>query len=279
MSRTLHDSFAKDWMREFLNDFGTVETEYPISGEVRHIDVYFEPDRAALPAPMGLLGRMIEAPCLIEPFRNAVPINEIGNCKTKSVILGHNLVRQAKKAKRQFRYTDRPFLWIISPTLSPAIAQGFGGHQTRHWGAGIYFLPRHERTALIAIHQLPVTLDTLWLRLLGRDTVQKNAINELMALPASHPYRSSTLKHITVLQKTLTARHNLTKDLQVVIMNLAITYEQIEAEIIEKGMAKGIEQGIEQTKQTIARNMLQEGMEPAIVARLIGLTINQLPVL
>jgi hypothetical protein len=62
-------------------------------------------------------------------------------------------------------------------------------------------LPRHDRSALIAIHRLPVTLDTLWLRLLGRDNVQKKAIKELMALPQNQPYRASTLRHIAVLQK------------------------------------------------------------------------------
>jgi hypothetical protein len=44
MSRTLHDEFAKDWMKEFLSDFGTVETEFAISGEVRSVDVYFQPN-------------------------------------------------------------------------------------------------------------------------------------------------------------------------------------------------------------------------------------------
>jgi hypothetical protein len=27
MSRTLHDEFARDWMKEFLSDFGAVEKE------------------------------------------------------------------------------------------------------------------------------------------------------------------------------------------------------------------------------------------------------------
>jgi hypothetical protein len=48
MPRNIHDSFAKDWMREFLTDFGTVETEYEISSEVRHVDVYFDPNPALL---------------------------------------------------------------------------------------------------------------------------------------------------------------------------------------------------------------------------------------
>jgi predicted transposase/invertase (TIGR01784 family) len=102
-----------------------------------------------------------------------------------------------------------------------------------------------------------------------------------MVLPKQHPYRSTTLRHIAVLQKNLMARQNISRDLQQVIMTLSITYEQIEAEIIQKGLAQGIEQGIEQgreeTQRAIALKMLQEGMSRELVARLTGLPIDQLP--
>ncbi len=31
-------------MKEFLSDFGTVETEFEISSEIRSVDVYFQPN-------------------------------------------------------------------------------------------------------------------------------------------------------------------------------------------------------------------------------------------
>jgi hypothetical protein len=203
MSRTLHDEFAKDWMKEFLSDFGKVEIEFSISGEVRHVDVYFEPVPDGRFAPMmdsrpeaiGQLGRMIAAPCLIEPFRNAVPGVEICNCRSKSTILGMNLVRRAELQKQRFRFDDRPFLWIISPTLSKRMQKKYGMSQNAAWGEGIYFLPEGDRAAVIAVHQLPETSETLWLRLLGRDQVQKRAIVELLSLPKNHPYREMSLRH------------------------------------------------------------------------------------
>jgi hypothetical protein len=277
MPRTLHDEFARDYLQEFLSDFGTVTTEYVISSEVRRVDVYFEPDRTALPAPMGLLGRMIEMPCLIEPFRNAVPVVEIGNCKAKSVGLGIRLIREAKSDGKIFHYGSRPFLWLISPTISQDIYRGFSGIETPEWGPGVFILPEHERTGLIAIHRLPVTLDSLWLRLLGRDNVQKKAVRELMALPQNHPYRASTLRHIAVLQKNLKARQNITNDLQEVIMALSITYEQIEAEILERGEARGRKEGSQERARSIALEMLREGIDPTMVARITQLPIDQLP--
>jgi predicted transposase/invertase (TIGR01784 family) len=158
-----------------------------------------------------------------------------------------------------------------------AMQQGARAIDHPDWEQGIYFLSDQDRAAIIAIHQLPVTLDTLWLRLLGRGAVQKRAIDELLALPKHHPYRSTTLRHITVLQKNLKARQNLTRDLQEVIMTLSITYEQIEAEIIEKGLQQGREEGRGETQQAIALRMLQEGMNRETVARLTGLPIAQLP--
>ncbi len=281
MSRTLHDSFAKDWMKEFLSDFGTVQIEYQIAAAVRSIDVYFEPNPAALPAPMGILGRMIAAPCLIEPFRNPIPIAEISNCNcnSKSTLLGHELVRQANLEKRDFRFEQRPFLWMISPTLSAFVYQGFCAHEQPQWGQGIYFLPDHNRSAIIAVHQLPATLDTLWLRLLGRGRVQKRAIQELMALPKNHPYRQSTLRHIAVLQKNLEARENLTKDLRGVIMTLSITYEQLEAEILQQGRQEGRQ---EQTLSLILRQLQRRcGGEVSETCRshLSTLSLDQLELL
>lgn len=40
-----------------------------------------------------------------------------------------------------------------------------------------------DRCGFIAVHQLPKTPETLWLRLLGKGNVQQQAIQEVMALP------------------------------------------------------------------------------------------------
>jgi hypothetical protein len=277
MSRTLHDEFAKDWMKEFLSDFGKVETEFEISSEIRSVDVYFQPDRELLnvsvvynqPEFIGRLASLITEPCLIEPFRNAIPAVELCNCRAKSAILGKSLMRQFQKEKCRFHFDDRPFLWMISPTLSKRTQKRYCMHSSEDWGEGIYFLPEGDRAAVIAVHQLPETIETLWLRLLGRDNVQKRAVAELMALPKEHPYRELSLRHIAVLQRNLKARQNLSKDLQEVTMTLAITYEQIEAELIQKGREEG-EMG---RSREIAIALLQKGMALEEVARLTKLPI------
>jgi predicted transposase/invertase (TIGR01784 family) len=100
-----------------------------------------------------------------------------------------------------------------------------------------------------------------------------------MALPPDYPYRNISLRHIAVLQKNLKARQNLDSDLEDVIMALSITYEQIEAEILQKGRQEGRQEGGIQEKLSIARNMLAEGIEPTMIMRLTGLTEDQLDIL
>jgi predicted transposase/invertase (TIGR01784 family) len=56
-------------------------------------------------------------------------------------------------------------------------------------------------------------------------------------------------------------------------MTLAITYEQIDAEIRQEGR----EEGQLQRSREIAIALLQKGMEPEEVARLTKLPIEQLP--
>jgi hypothetical protein len=303
MSRTAHDAFAKDWFKSFLSDFGQVNIEFQISGEARYVDVHFEPHRdSPPPLALGYLGKMITRPCLIEPFRNAIPEDEICNCIAKSIGLGRHLVseskRQRRKCKQQnlpqpspFRFKQRPFLWMISPTLSEALQQTFALQTRPSWGEGIYFCPNSFRAAIIAVNQLPSGPHSLWLRMLGKGPVQRQAMEDLMALPRDQTYREVTLHHIAVLQQNLKARQNITKDLQEVIMTLAIAYEQIEADILQRGEQLGLEKGREEGREkglaegqvtmqvAIAQNMLREGLALEAIARLTGLSPDQLATL
>jgi hypothetical protein len=72
MPRKAHDSFVKEWMQELLTDFGTVETEVEIAGEVGTIDVLFYPaEESIYPLePLGYFGKILAQPSMIETFRH-----------------------------------------------------------------------------------------------------------------------------------------------------------------------------------------------------------------
>lgn len=62
-----------------------------------------------------------------------------------------------------------------------------------NFGTGVHFLGEHLKTVIIAIHQLPQTPESLWLRLLGKGRVQQRAIEELEKLPQNNPLRDKAI--------------------------------------------------------------------------------------
>jgi hypothetical protein len=289
MPRNLHDTFIKDWMKEMLSDFGTIEVEREISSEIQAIDLVFFPtddapyDRSTL----GLLGRMIDRPCGIEAFRNTVPEWEICNCRHKRFVLSGELHRLARAKPTNRKTPLNPFLWILTPTFGDRLQKEFCVWTQPSWGPGIYFLPNPDHTAIVVIHQLPKTLDTLWLRLLGRDRVQADAIEELLALPPDHPYGLETLHHVTVLQANLKARQNRNKAIHKVIMSISTSYKKWYAETIQaghdqgvqQGMQEGMQQGMQQERQALALKMLQAGASIEFVTQVTGYSIEELDAL
>jgi hypothetical protein len=241
MTRTPHDQFAKLCLAGFLEPFGVPEIGREVISEVQEVDVWFAPNSSQLDAQrsLGLLGRMVQTQCLLEPFRNSVQEGHILDCQDKLNAVRLELTRKAKSQKTQLPKTKLPRLWILSPSVSQAVLQDFHAGEKPDWPSGVFFLPKAQRLALIAIGQLPNNPETLWLRLLGRDGVQNQAIVELMALPASHPFRSHALEQLANLRITLQARHNLDKDERGLIMSLSPVYERWQEETIQKGIQEG----------------------------------------
>jgi hypothetical protein len=191
---------------------------------------------------------------------------DIRGTREKVFQLEAELVRDAKRKKQKFPRRDRPFAWVLSPTFSKRQQKTFHIVEKKAWGPGIYFLAAPDRTAVVAIHQLPKTIDTLFLRLLGRDKVQADAVAELIALPPDHPYRAATLHHISRLRINLQIRQNKTKDLRGIMINLAPAYD--------KWLAETVAQSQQETQTTIALRMLELKMPIETIAQVTGLTIE-----
>jgi hypothetical protein len=181
MTRFIHDQFAKDYLEELLKPYGEVQAPSRVAGEVREIDVLFSPSKKqdAKLETLGLLGKFATHPAIFEPFRNAASKEEICDCLLKLLEVRGKLQREANRNNTIVQELAVPKLWILTPTASIKLLSGFGATQNIDWLPGVHFLAEYLRTAIIAIHQLPRTQETLWLRILGRGTVQKQAIDEL----------------------------------------------------------------------------------------------------
>ncbi|MEH2440695.1 hypothetical protein [Nostoc sp.] len=290
MTRFPHDQFAKDYLEELLQPLGSVQVPRRVAGEVREIDVWFAPDTSqpvTEASKLGLLGRFATTPAIFEPFRNAANATESCNCLLKLLEIRGEFEREANRNQQRLEESNLPRLWILSPTASQGILDGFGAIVDEdNWLTEVYCLPKYLRTAIVVIHQLPRTTETLWLRILGKGKVQQQAINELEALPEDEPLRARALELLYSLKITLEVSQNLDTEDRELIMRLSPLYTQKLAEATEQGIQQGIQQGVQQGVQqgqrVIVENLLKarfgelDEQLSAIIEPLLSLTSEDL---
>ena len=143
--------------------------------------------------------------------------------------------------------------------------------QKTGWLSGVHFLPDALRTAIVAIHQLPQTPETLWLRLLGRGSVQSQAIIELQALPLDHPYQKQTLELVYNLRENLRVNQELEADDRELIMRLEPLYQRDREQAKEEGRQEG--------KEDLILRLLNRRIgeiDASLIGQIKGLSIEQL---
>jgi hypothetical protein len=282
MSQFPHDDFAKDLLNSLLSPFGSIQPSYKIAGEVRYVDLYFQPQTGESdPELLGFLANFANCPIVIEPFRNSVKVPQIRACMSKLFDLHLTLAKDAKKQKQPEPEDDNlPTLWILTPTLSDRLLESVGARlDLERWGEGVYVLPSGLKTGIVVIHQLPQTPETLWVRLLGKDGVQTRAIEEVANLPSGHPYRQNTLELLVNLKVTLEARTNIQPEDRELIMQLSPLYlEQLQA-ARQEGEQRGKQQGEQEKQQEIALNLMRKNIPLDTIAEATGVTIDQLQIL
>lgn len=226
---------------------------------VLQLDVFFIPDKPVptTPETLGLLGKLAQQSCLFEVYRNAVQATQIRECISKLFSVHENEIRKAKRDQIPLNSIKLPILWILSPTVSPKTLAQFYAQPQDDWLEGIYFPPVGLFTGIVAIHQLPVTRETLWLRILGRGKVQTKAIQELKALPDGDSYRDSILELVYGLLKSLEANQRQSAKPKLeenqLIMTLRTAFRDKLAATERQGFEQGMQQGMQQEINLIIR--------------------------
>jgi Domain of unknown function (DUF4351) len=128
--------------------------------------------------------------------------------------------------------------------------------------SGIYQMAPALDTGIVIIHQLPVTPDTLWLRIMGRDKIQLEAAKEIEVLPLNHPYRVDALKLLANLKVQLEAKKRPSSSERQLIMNLSPVFlEQLNnAEKIGEQRGVQIGEQIGEAKMVLKRLVRHLGM-------------------
>jgi hypothetical protein len=259
MSKFPHDEFVKEYIPELCSEYGVTTPSMPVNSETREIDVFFQPNAAKIKSAiktLGLLGKIIQTPCLLEFYRNAINETQIRECISKLLDVQQKQIRQAKRENQKIAESEISRLWIITPTISKNILAKFEGKAKEKQEKGIYFLAEGLFTGIIAVHQLEVNQETLWLRVLGRGKVQSSAIEELKSVENQY-YQKIILELVYKLLENLelnkqksTKIHQEDEEL---IMTLRTTFRDKLVETEQKGMEKGLEKGV---KETLKNNII-----------------------
>ncbi|WP_373544372.1 DUF4351 domain-containing protein [Chamaesiphon sp.] len=160
-------------------------------------------------------------------------------CIAKLFEIQQELTRDRKRLKQTDTAEIKPQLWILTPTLAAPTLTGFGAVPDLEWGQGVYLLPIHLQTSIIVIHQLPRTPETLWFRLMGKGTVQENAISEVANLPANSPYKGSALDLFLSLKLELESKQSIEPEERNLAMRLSALYIEKIQEAQQVGRQEG----------------------------------------
>ncbi len=192
-------------------------------------------------------------------------------------MLGHRkagkekLQRQAKRENQSYNEDNTPRLWILSPSAGITVLEGFGAKIDQDWPEGVYFLPALYRTAIIAINQLPVTAETLWLRLLGRGKTQDQAVRELLELPQGNAFRENVLELLISWRVSMEINNILETEDREVFMTLSQTYQEWKEATKQEGRQEGRQEG---KLESIPR-LLALGLSVEQIAQALDLDLEQ----
>jgi hypothetical protein len=256
MTRQVHDQLAKEYLEELLKPLGKVETSKDVKSEVQEIDVWFVPTTTSTNSELGLLGKMAVTSCLFEPYRNAPNEVEIRTCLLKLYSIQGDLLREAKREKRSISEQELPLLWILTPTCSERILAGFGAQTKEKWETGVYFLPKYQKTAIVAINQLPITEDTLWLRVMGRGKTQTEAITQVVKLSENNHKWERLVEIFASWRKNLELNSNVSDEERELIMSLSPAYLKQREEWKQEGIEEGRQQGQKDGQRLMIESLL-----------------------
>ena len=259
MTNTPHDQFAKQYLKGMLSRFAQeiiISYELPV-GEAQQVDVWFMPKSRQPVVELGRLGEMTIAPTLLEVFRNPISDDDLFACIEKLCKVRSEWKRTAKREKLKIQLPDRPYLWMIVPTASQERLRGCNVMPKEEWGDGFFFMGDTLRIGFVVVHQLPVVPETLLLRLLGKGSVQRQAISELLELP-EQPLKAMVLENLTKLQIMLKKRTTPTQDEQDVMLNIDTLYIEWRNEAIREGHKAGQEEEQARQRSLVLRQLTRK---------------------
>ncbi len=262
--RTPYDQLGKQVTHDALEGRWSVVTDAEVPANTRRVDLWVTPNEASTSPPehLGLLGRIACGSVTMEFFHNTPSGDELHVCLIKHGEFRHFLSRRKT-------LPPLPILWVISSGRPEAGINGLGFRPMSGGLRGIYESPPLHHARLVVVSELPVTRDTLLVRLFGAGSTLKQAIAELQALPADAPERGLALPVLVRLHLTVPSDPaQQTSDDQEFLMDTQDIVETWRREAIQEGVKQGLERGLEQGLERERKLLLR------LLRRCFGAEVN-----
>jgi hypothetical protein len=232
--RNRFDQLAKQIGKAVLEGSGLTVVHAEITPEPLHADLLHEPDPAKVSERkrLGLLGRLVSLPCLLEPYSDAPSAEEFRACLTKHLAWWQQRARQQradgkKSEERPRRKPVDPFLWILCGGAPSSILTRLTLKATSEWPAGVYLFGDDVlRVGFVVASELPRERTTLLVRLMAAGSALPHAIEDLHALPPDAYERSAAQRPLLHFHRAVEQQPTRTPDEQEFLNTMLKTWEE-----------------------------------------------------
>lgn len=233
--RNRFDQLAKQIGKATLEGSGLTVVHDEITPEPLHADLRHEPDpaKATERKRLGLLGRLVSLPCLLEPYSDAPSAEEFRACLAKHIAWWQQRARQQRADGRQSgmqgprRKLVDPFLWILCGGAPNSILTKLTLKATSAWPAGVYLFGNDVlRVGIVVASELPRERTTLLVRLMAAGSALPQAIEDLYALPPDAYERSAAERALLHFHRAVEQRPTRTSDEQEFLNTMLKTWEE-----------------------------------------------------
>lgn len=242
--RNRFDQLAKQIGKAALEGSGLTVVHAEITPEPLHADLLHEPDpaKAAERKRLGLLGRLVSLPCLLEPYSDAPSAEEFRACLAKHLAWWQQRARHQRADGRKSetlgprRKPVDPFLWILCGGAPNSILTKLTLKATSEWPAGVYlFGDDILRVGIVIASELPRERTTLLVRLMAAGSALPHAIEDLYSLPPDAYERSATERPLLHFHRTVEQQPTRTPDEQEFLNTMLKTWEETRNESHTEG--------------------------------------------
>jgi hypothetical protein len=305
MAQYKHDRFFKFYIQSLYRSKGdTIKNVQIHNDEDLEIDLMFVGDlakQAWKEQNLGLFDKLMQThpTVIIEHYSNYLESVDVDDCITrKNLYWKYERKQLIKVAKSEQNLTsseqlpkpdiaridlNNPFTWVLTVNCGKQILKDCAAQVHPDFVApGVYLLPNQWRTGIVIIEQLSAAPEHLWLKMLGNRESARRAFRGIdqLATPdrtGKNDIMAACLKYCVYL-KDLAADSLTTEESEFMktMEEIDVWYETQMNQAELKGKLEGKLEGEQLQKQSIALNMIQENIPLEVIARITGLTIDQL---